>query len=82
MSTRVQKVLLQPIAILFRYLQDRTPIQIWLYDRNDMRLEGFLVGFDEYMNMVLEDAREIYKQAGEGVKEPKLLGIFNLFQND
>ena len=72
MSSKVQKVLLQPIAILFRYLQDKTPVQIWLYDRSDMRLEGIIGGFDEYMNVVLEDAREIYRDG----REPVHLGTF------
>lgn len=57
-APRVQKVLLQPIAIIFRYLQDRTPVSIWLHDRNDMRLEGIIVGFDEYMNIVLDSAEK------------------------
>lgn len=64
-TARVQKVLLQPIAILFRYLQDRTPVSIWLHDRNDMRLEGVIQGFDEYMNVVLEDASEVYHKQGD-----------------
>lgn len=67
----VQKVLLQPIAILFKHLQERTPVSVWLYDRSDMRLEGMIVGFDEYMNVVLDSAVEVYSAAGG---EPRTLG--------
>ncbi len=36
---------------------------IWLYDRNDLRIEGKILGFDEYMNLVLDDAEEIRLKA-------------------
>lgn len=32
---------------------------MWLYDVTDLRLEGVVVGFDEYMNLVLDDACEV-----------------------
>lgn len=32
---------------------------IWLYDRSDLRIEGKILGFDEFMNIVLDDAEEI-----------------------
>ncbi|KAL5230086.1 hypothetical protein ABZP36_028862 [Zizania latifolia] len=34
-------------------------IQIWLFEQKDLRIEGRIIGFDEYMNLVLEDAEEI-----------------------
>jgi small nuclear ribonucleoprotein E len=45
--------------LIFRFLQSRQKIQIWLYDHNDMRIEGRLIGFDEYMNLVLDEAEEV-----------------------
>ena len=39
--------------------QQGTRVQIWLYENKDTRIEGKLVGFDEYMNVVLDDAEEI-----------------------
>ena len=45
--------------LIFRFLQSRQKIQIWLYDHNDMRVEGRLIGFDEYMNLVLDEAEEV-----------------------
>lgn len=32
---------------------------IWLYEDTKLQLEGQIIGFDEYMNMTLEDAVEI-----------------------
>ena len=60
MATRsVKKVMTQPINLIFRFLQSRTRIQIWLYENTSMRIEGRIIGFDEYMNVVLDDAEEV-----------------------
>ena len=37
---------------------------IWLYDRSDLRIEGKILGFDEFMNLVLDEAEEIRIKAG------------------
>merc|ERR1711981_843063 len=59
-NQRVQKVMVQPINLIFRYLQNRTRVSVWLYENVNTRIEGHIVGFDEYMNLVLEDAAEIH----------------------
>ena len=41
--------------LIFRFLQSKARIQIWLFEHNDFRIEGRIIGFDEYMNIVLED---------------------------
>uniref|UniRef100_A0A804MXY2 Small nuclear ribonucleoprotein E n=1 Tax=Zea mays TaxID=4577 RepID=A0A804MXY2_MAIZE len=45
--------------LIFRFLQSKARIQIWLFEQKDLRIEGRIIGFDEYMNLVLEDAEEI-----------------------
>lgn len=52
--------MVQPINLIFRYLQNRARIQVWLYENVHLRIEGHIIGFDEYMNLVLDDAEEIY----------------------
>ena len=32
---------------------------MWLYENTDLRIEGRIIGFDEYMNLVLDDAEEL-----------------------
>ncbi|XP_041452745.1 small nuclear ribonucleoprotein E-like [Lytechinus pictus] len=59
---KVQKVMVQPINLIFRYLQNRSRVQIWLYDQSNLRIEGHIIGFDEYMNVVLDDAEEYHKK--------------------
>merc|ERR1711981_130785 len=62
MATKVQKIMTQPINLIFRFLQNKARIQIMLYENTDMRIEGRIIGFDEYMNLVLDDAEEISRK--------------------
>merc|ERR1712121_440259 len=57
---KVQKVMVQPINLIFRYLQNRSRISVWLYEQVNLRVEGCIVGFDEYMNLVLDEAEEVH----------------------
>merc|ERR1711971_1082443 len=61
---KVQKVMVQPINLIFRFLQNRTRVQVWLYENVNTRIEGHIVGFDEYMNLVLDDAAEVHLKRG------------------
>ena len=55
---KVQKVMVQPINLIFRFLQQKDRVSIWLYENTKMRIEGIIIGFDEYMNVVLDQAEE------------------------
>jgi small nuclear ribonucleoprotein E len=37
----------------------KTRVRLWLYEDTRMQIEGVIIGFDEYMNFVLDDAVEI-----------------------
>ncbi|XP_072694453.1 small nuclear ribonucleoprotein E-like isoform X2 [Canis lupus baileyi] len=50
--------------------RERSRIQVWLYEPVNMRIEGCIIGFDEYMNLVLDDAVEIHSKT----KSRKQLG--------
>lgn len=54
-----KKVMVMPIQLIFRFFQSKARILVWLYEQTQMKIEGNIVGFDEYMNVVLEDACEI-----------------------
>ncbi|KAF2196360.1 sm snRNP core protein Sme1 [Delitschia confertaspora ATCC 74209] len=54
-----QKVLLPPINYIFKLLQARATISVWLFENLGMRIEGKLRGFDEFMNLVIDDAVEV-----------------------
>lgn len=57
-NPKVQKVMVQPINLIFRYLQNRSRVCVWIFENVNLRIEGAIVGFDEYMNLVLDDAEE------------------------
>jgi len=57
---RAQRIMTQPINLIFRFLQQRQRVQVWLFGQTDMRMEGRIAGFDEYMNLVLDEAEEVY----------------------
>jgi small nuclear ribonucleoprotein E len=54
--------MVQPINLIFRYLQQKSRVQVWLYEQTDLRIEGVILGFDEFMNLVLDDAQELSKK--------------------
>ncbi|KAG9008850.1 mRNA splicing protein sme1 [Tulasnella sp. JGI-2019a] len=60
MSGHRQRVMVQPINVIFKNLQQKTKVVIWLYDNAETRISGTIIGFDEFMNVVLDDAEEVY----------------------
>ncbi|KAJ5812624.1 Ribonucleoprotein LSM domain eukaryotic/archaea-type [Penicillium riverlandense] len=54
-----RKTLLAPIHFIFSLLQKRSTVSIWLYEQLAFRIEGKIRGFDEFMNLVIDDAVEV-----------------------
>lgn len=48
-----------PITLLFKFLQQRKPVSIWLFEQSDIRIQGIIQGFDEFMNLVIANAVEV-----------------------
>lgn len=53
-----------PITLLFKFLQQQKPVTIWLYEQCDIRIQGVIQGFDEFMNLVVGNAVEINTKTG------------------
>lgn len=70
---RVKKVMTMPINVIFSHLQKKTKVQIWLYEDTRMKLEGQIIGFDEYMNMTLDDAAELDTKTGKRTEVGRIL---------
>ncbi|EFC44535.1 predicted protein [Naegleria gruberi] len=68
-----QKMMTQPITQVFEYLKQGSRIQIWLYENTDLRIEGNILGFDEYMNIVLDETEEIYTKKSQRKKIGRIL---------
>ncbi|KAI9678280.1 MAG: mRNA splicing protein sme1 [Caeruleum heppii] len=65
-----RRVLLPPINFIFKLLQQHSTVQIWLYEQLAIRIEGKIRGFDEFMNLVIDDAVEV-KQATKTEEESR-----------
>ncbi len=53
--------------------QNNTRVTIWLYEDTKMRIEGQIIGFDEYMNLTLDNAVEIDVRSGARVDIGRIL---------
>ena len=60
-----RKALEPPLPVLFGYLKEGQRIRIYLNQNNKMVLEGKILGFDEFMNIVLGDAVEVYLRSNK-----------------
>lgn len=53
-----------PINVLFLYMERKSLVSIWLAEQVTTRIEGIIGGFDEFMNVVVEQAAEIDVKTG------------------
>ncbi|GAA5846633.1 hypothetical protein JCM11251_002925 [Rhodosporidiobolus azoricus] len=66
-----RSVMVQPINVIFKHLQQGQRVSVWLFDNVEQRLEGKILGFDEFMNVVLDGTEEVWvkdtksRKAGE-----------------
>lgn len=66
-----RRVLLPPINFIFKLLQQHSTVQIWLYEQLAIRIEGKIRGFDEFMNLVIDDAVEVKQITKTNDKETR-----------
>lgn len=55
-----------PINCIFNFLQQQTTVTFWLFEQVGTRIRGKVSGFDEFMNVVIDDAIEIPVDAKTG----------------
>mmetsp|Transcript_26830 Transcript_26830/g.42078 ORF Transcript_26830/g.42078 Transcript_26830/m.42078 type:complete len:87 (+) Transcript_26830:198-458(+) len=70
---KVKKVMTLPINVIFGHLQKKNRVKIWLYEDTRMTIEGQIIGFDEYMNFVLDGASEIDTKTGKKTNVGRIL---------
>ncbi|GMH80900.1 hypothetical protein TL16_g08741 [Triparma laevis f. inornata] len=72
MPTKKQ-VMTLPINQIFTFLQSKSPVSIWLYEDTRTRIEGIIIGFDEFMNLTLDEAKEVNLKSGSVEELGKIL---------
>jgi small nuclear ribonucleoprotein E len=50
---------------MFELLKNKERVSIWLYENTAFKMEGVIIGFDEYMNVTLDNAEEIHLKSNE-----------------
>ena len=53
------RYMLNPSNLLFKFFQSQTTCVIWLQENKNKMLEGCIAGYDEFLNIVIDDAVEI-----------------------
>ncbi|KAL3150546.1 hypothetical protein ABBQ32_000360 [Trebouxia sp. C0010 RCD-2024] len=43
MPPKVKRIMTQPINLIFRFLQSRQKVQIWLFEQKELRIEGRII---------------------------------------
>lgn len=66
-TEKTKRTMVPPINLIFKYLQQQSLVTIWLYEQTQSRIQGKIKGFDEFMNIVIEDAIEVSTE--DGTKE-------------
>ncbi|PMB69903.1 Small nuclear ribonucleoprotein E [Beauveria bassiana] len=54
-----------------RHLAGNATVSVWLYEQLGIRVEGKIRGFDEFMNLVLDDAVEVRQITKTNDKETR-----------
>lgn len=57
--------MIPPINLVFKFLQSQALVTIWLYEQKLLRIQGKIRGFDEFMNVVVDDATEVNMENGK-----------------
>ena len=65
--------MVQAINMMFESMKEKTPVLVWLYENTSMKIEGTIIGFDEYMNLVLDNSVEVYVKTGVRQKVGRIL---------
>jgi len=72
-AKRTKRVMVQAINMMFECMKEKKTVLIWLYENTSMKIEGTIIGFDEYMNLVLDNAHEVYPKSGERTRVGRIL---------
>ncbi|RNC50104.1 small nuclear ribonucleoprotein Sm-E, partial [Trypanosoma cruzi] len=67
------KQMVKPTSIVHRYMTEGQRVCVWLVHDTKMKIEGVILGYDEFMNVVLGDASEVHHKTKEVVHVGKIL---------
>ena len=53
------KLLIKPSNVIHRLVQNAEKVCVWLTNDNHCNIQGTIIGYDEFMNLVIENAVEV-----------------------
>lgn len=65
--------MLRPANVIYNFIQENKRVRVWLVHDAQLQVEGVLVGYDQFMNIVLDDAVEVDLKRNEITKIGKML---------
>ncbi|KAF5232785.1 hypothetical protein FANTH_12829 [Fusarium anthophilum] len=66
-----RRLMLPPIKYIFELLREHATVSVWLYEQLSIRIEGKIRGFDEFMNLVIDEAVEVKQVTKTNEKETR-----------
>ncbi len=63
----------RPLSVVHQLMKQGQRVNVWLEGDNALRLDGVLRGFDEFMNLVLEDASEVHVKTAKRLAVGRIL---------
>ncbi|KZZ90812.1 LSM domain-containing protein [Moelleriella libera RCEF 2490] len=61
----------EPCRTLSNAFSQNATVSVWLYEQLSIRIEGKIRGFDEFMNLVIDDAVEVAQVTKANEKETR-----------
>ncbi|BAO39941.1 mRNA splicing protein sme1 [Kluyveromyces marxianus] len=58
-NSQTNTPMVPPINCIYNYLHHQTTVTFWLYEQVQTRIRGKIRGFDEFMNVVIDEAVEV-----------------------
>ena len=67
------KAIILPVKFILNLAKKREKVCIWLFENTSMKIEGVLTGFDNFLNVTLIDAEEVYVKTNSRIKIGNIL---------
>jgi small nuclear ribonucleoprotein E len=74
MSVQDRNSRVVPIQYLAELVRRRARVEVWLYENTRFCLQGTLRGFDDHINLVLEDVTELWSASVTRKAQIRALG--------
>ena len=72
-ATTEKRVKQTPDYAIHSFLKENQKVRVWLIHDNRTRIEGVLIGYDEFMNLILDNASEVHSKTGAATPIGKII---------